>query len=105
MRRQPLALAVAIALSAPAWAQDTERTLGTVTVTGRGFTNVRTVTVNGTTVTPNVLSSTRLTFTAPDRPSGLGENYTGKPVVVVNGGGGPSTNDSSSAHLFSWTVF
>lgn len=77
---------------------------GTVTVTGRGFTNVRTVTVNGTAVTPTVQSSTRLTFQAPNRPSGLAENYTNKPVVVVNGGGGPSTNDSSSAHLFSWTV-
>ena len=52
MRKQPLALALAIALSAPAWAQEMDRTLGTVTVTGGRPTSLPTqipTTIEGTT--------------------------------------------------------
>jgi len=52
VRKQPLALALAIALSAPAWAQEMDRTLGTVTVTGGRPTSLPTqipTTIEGTT--------------------------------------------------------
>ncbi len=75
----------------------------TATVTGRNFTNVREVTVNGLSVTPTVVSSTKLTFTVPPRPGKSPEYNTNKPVVLVNGSGANSTNDSATANLFTWS--
>ena len=79
----------------------------TVTVDGRNFTNVRTVTLNGTVVTPTVVSSTRLTFVAPARPGNKVAQYTDKPVFVTNGSGAPSTAEinpanNKMANLFTW---
>ncbi len=74
----------------------------TATVTGRHFTNVRQVTVNGVAVTPTVVSSTKLTFTVPPKPRKSPDYYRNKPVVVVNGSGANSTNDGATANLFSW---
>ena len=81
----------------------------TITVTGRNFTNVRTVSVNGTNVTGSVVvtNSTTLTFTAPVRPTGGATNRTDKPVYITNGSGALSTAETDPAtgkpaHLFTW---
>ena len=81
----------------------------TITVTGRNFTNVRRVTVNGVDVTSTVVvqSSTSLTFTAPPRPGGGGANRLDKPVYVTNGSNVLSTADTDPAtgkpaNLFTW---
>ena len=81
----------------------------TVTVTGRNFTNVRTVTVNGADVTSTVVvsDSTTLTFTVPPKPGGGGAGRTDKPVYITNGSGAPSTADTDAstgkpANLFTW---
>lgn len=81
----------------------------TVTVTGRNFTNIRTMTVNGVDVTNTVVvsSSTSLTFTVPPRPGGGGANRTDKPVYITNGSGALSTSETDPstgkpAHLFTW---
>ncbi len=81
----------------------------TITVSGRNFTNVRTVTVNGVDVTGTVVvqDSTSLTFTAPPRPGGGAANRTDKPVYITNGSGALSTADTDPttgkpANLFTW---
>jgi hypothetical protein len=81
----------------------------TVTVTGRNFTNLRSMTVNGVDVTNSVVvsSSTSLTFTVPARPGGGGLNRTDKPVFITNGSGALSTSETDAstgkpAHLFTW---
>ena len=81
----------------------------TVTVTGRNFTNIRTMTVNGVDVSNTVVvsSSTGLTFTVPPRPGGGGANRTDKPVYITNGSGALSTSETDPstgkpAHLFTW---
>lgn len=80
----------------------------TITVTGRNFTGVPTVTVNGTAVTPTVVSATSLTFVAPPRPSGAIAERTDKPVYITNGSGMQSTAEVNPAtgklaHLFTWS--
>lgn len=81
----------------------------TITVTGRNFTNVRSVNLNGVDVTGSVVvqSSTSLTFTAPPRPGGGGANRTDKPLTIVNGSGAASTAETDPAtgkpaNLFTW---
>ncbi|HVM21303.1 MAG TPA: IPT/TIG domain-containing protein [Egibacteraceae bacterium] len=77
----------------------------TVTVSGRNFVNVRTVTVNGVDVTASVVvvSSTSLTFVAPARPTGHHSNYTDKPVFITTASGVQSLAEPSNAHLFTWS--
>lgn len=81
----------------------------TITVSGRNFTNVRSVNLNGVDVTGSVVvqSSTSLTFTAPPRPGGGGANRTDKPVTIFNGSGAASTAETDPAtgkpaNLFTW---
>lgn len=81
----------------------------TITVTGRNFTDIQTVTVNGTDVTAGVVvgSPTSLTFVAPARPAGNAADRTDKPVVVTNGSGNPSSAEvdpaiGKDANLFTW---
>ena len=80
----------------------------TITVTGRNFINVRTVTVNGTTVTPTIVNETSLTFVAPPRPGGSSAERTDKPVYITNGSGVQSLSEidpatGKLAHLFTWS--
>lgn len=82
----------------------------TITVTGRNFTDVRSVTINGVDVTASVAvqSSTQLTFTAPPRPAGNAADRTDKPVYIINGSNVQSTADinpatGKAANLFTWS--
>ena len=82
----------------------------TITVTGRNFVGVRSVTVNGVDVTASVVvqGSTQLTFTAPPRPAGNAADRTDKPVYIINGSNVQSTADinpttSKAANLFTWS--
>lgn len=78
----------------------------TITVYGRNFTNVRSVTINGISVTPTVVNSTTLRFTAPSRPA-QSERYD-RPVIITNGSGVPGTAEvdpatGKAANLFTWS--
>ena len=73
-----------------------------VTVTGTGFTNVRSVVINGIVLSYNIVSPTSFTFVAPT-PAANGGNSAGKTqnVTLTNGSGLGSTANPTNAAA--WT--